>query len=58
MKAPTRSVQNPREVNYSRWKRAGLVDSDPYYNPNLTRRGVGFSIDPVESALKMLHVTA
>ena len=51
-------MQNPREVNYSRWKRAGLVDSDPYYNPNLTRRGVGFSIDPVESALKMLHVTA
>jgi hypothetical protein len=39
-----------------------LVDSDPHYNPNLTRRGV-VSIDPAESAFKirafkMLHATA
>jgi GT2 family glycosyltransferase len=41
-----RTAQDPREVSLflSRW--ADRMRHDPYYNPNLTRSDVDFSIDP------------
>jgi len=40
-----RKIQNPDEVALftSRW--AEEIQNDPYYNPNLTRVGVDFSVD-------------
>jgi GT2 family glycosyltransferase/glycosyltransferase involved in cell wall biosynthesis len=40
-----RKVQDPREIELftSRW--AEEIHNDPYYNPNLTRIGVDFSVD-------------
>lgn len=45
----TRQAQNAREVERFQTRWAKFLESDPYYNPNLTRTGLDCAVDPERS---------
>ena len=38
-------IAHPREIEFLRERWGHVIDHDPYYNPNLTRKGEGTGLD-------------